>query len=453
MHRLHTIMAETNEPTQFKMKQPTDVRVDMIRMVSSNGEEVDLLAMVESIDIYEDIFSNTMSGSIVVIDGMNLSSSIPIIGQETVEIQFRSPVHTKPFRHKFRVYRVSDKTTDNKDSVQYYTVYFTSLETISNRKKKVSLAFKDLTHSEMIERLFDEVTSKDSKGIKNLTPTSDLDTVIIPNWNPFKAINWICSRSFNNAACDLVFFETVDGFRLESLSQLSQNPPKYSYNRSARNRASNANNPQRDILSAYFSTEELTVKEHHNRLDGMMNGIYASNLAVYDSFRKELSYEVYRYADNYDEVPHLGYRSLPYQNDLFSDGFESYVQYHPFQSNAHENQSDPRSTVLRRNARIKEFDSYSVFATIAGNPDIRPGDTLDLVIPAPKAARNQKKALQDYQSGRYMVRVVRHNIYRNQEYRCMLTLMRDGLGAQLPDEKDGTIDSQDGSNTVIEPRG
>jgi len=435
------------------MKIPTDVRVDRVRLISSNGERVDLSAMTESIDIYEDIFSNTMSGSLVLVDGMDLAGSIPIIGQETLEIQFRSPVHTNPFKHTFRIYRLSDKTTDNKDSGQYYTIFFASPEIISNRKKKVSLSLTNLSHGEMVQRLFEEVESLNSKGIVNLTPTPDIDSVVIPNWNPFRAINWVCSRAYLNGACDLVFYETVDGFRLESLSQLAQNPPKYSYNRAPRNRASDANAPQRDILSAYFSAEEITLKEHHDRLKGTMDGIYAGNLAVYDSFNKGIDYSVYQYNQNYDEVPHMGYRSLPYQNDLFSEGIESYVQYHPYPSRAYENHRDPRDTVLRRNARIQDFDSYTVFMTIAGNPDIRPGDTISITVPAPKAARNQRKEIQEYQSGVYMVRVVRHNIYRNQEYRCMLTLMRDGLGAQLPDEKDGTLENQDGSNTVVDPRG
>jgi len=67
-----------------------DINIISIKMKSSGGKEVDLRYLFEYISIFEDIYSNGMSGYIKMRDSYNLPETFPIIGEETVFIKFTS---------------------------------------------------------------------------------------------------------------------------------------------------------------------------------------------------------------------------------------------------------------------------------------------------------------------------------------------------------------------------
>ena len=52
------------------------------KIVSADGTEVDLTLSILSLTLFEDIYKFTMAGLVVVQDSVNLSSMLPLIGQE-----------------------------------------------------------------------------------------------------------------------------------------------------------------------------------------------------------------------------------------------------------------------------------------------------------------------------------------------------------------------------------
>ena len=50
----------------------------------------DLKAAWSALNIYEDLFSNSLTGTIQIIDGIGLMESVPIIGEETINIHVRT---------------------------------------------------------------------------------------------------------------------------------------------------------------------------------------------------------------------------------------------------------------------------------------------------------------------------------------------------------------------------
>ena len=65
--------------------------IDKCRLYSQNGASIDLTNHFESIDVYENIYENTLSGSITIIDGLNIAQHLPIMGQEMLELTFYTP--------------------------------------------------------------------------------------------------------------------------------------------------------------------------------------------------------------------------------------------------------------------------------------------------------------------------------------------------------------------------
>ena len=99
-------MSKSKSPD--KLINAGDVIVDEIKLVSYTGFELDLRKIVGDFTIYEDIYSNCLSGSLVFPDSMNIVKNFPIIGQEDLYITFYTPgLDSKPRRVRFKVYKVS----------------------------------------------------------------------------------------------------------------------------------------------------------------------------------------------------------------------------------------------------------------------------------------------------------------------------------------------------------
>ena len=58
---------------------------------SSSGVVVDLSKSAMEVNLFEDVFKNSMSGSIITYDTENLIMNMPVIGQEFVTLRLKTP--------------------------------------------------------------------------------------------------------------------------------------------------------------------------------------------------------------------------------------------------------------------------------------------------------------------------------------------------------------------------
>ena len=60
-------------------------------LVTSSGVTIDLAGTIIGMDIYENIFSTSLSGSFVMIDENNIVTNGPIVGQEYLYLKISTP--------------------------------------------------------------------------------------------------------------------------------------------------------------------------------------------------------------------------------------------------------------------------------------------------------------------------------------------------------------------------
>ena len=140
---------------------------------------IDLKAAWSDFNIYENLFQNYLTADIQIVDGVGLMESLPIIGEETIEIQVKTKGIVKqrnpetevtgPFKGSqnegrislsFRVVKIHNITKLN-DQLLTYTLNLVSEEAILNLKKKVRKSaldpaknFEPSTISKLVERLY-----------------------------------------------------------------------------------------------------------------------------------------------------------------------------------------------------------------------------------------------------------------------------------------------------------
>ena len=75
-------------------KLPTfagDFELQKLTLTTPNRKGyINLKAAWSDLNIYEDMFANSLTGSIRLVDGIGLMESVPIIGEETINIKIRT---------------------------------------------------------------------------------------------------------------------------------------------------------------------------------------------------------------------------------------------------------------------------------------------------------------------------------------------------------------------------
>ena len=98
-----------------KILNPGDILIESLTIQSAAGATLDVKGQFVSINIYEDIFANGVSGFLVLVDSLNLLRYLQITGRETLKVTFITPgdipTMDEYIDREFYIYKV---TTDLK---------------------------------------------------------------------------------------------------------------------------------------------------------------------------------------------------------------------------------------------------------------------------------------------------------------------------------------------------
>ena len=167
--------------------------VDELRLVTTTGLEVDLITSVLGITLFEDISAMAITGSISIIDSVDLSSHGPLLGQEYLHLKIRTPFETENKSNiidfsdnAFIVHSVS-KRQKLAGGVQGFVLSFASQELVKNQRLKVTQSLTD-TWSNIVKKMLTETKYLNTKKRIDLEPTSGIKKFVAPNVRPMDII-------------------------------------------------------------------------------------------------------------------------------------------------------------------------------------------------------------------------------------------------------------------------
>jgi len=275
-------MADTLKDTEKKSafnpaKQPKrvgDFRITTMKLTSANldiktGSGANFLDLTTSVwhelNFYEDIYSPIVSGDITLTDTVGLIESFPIIGEEILDVSFSTagaalpptagpgttstpPASEAPKQvmNRFRVYKVDPpvQVTDNSRTIKLYFVTDNQFTNLLSKVRKIyptkenlqnttqSVTDKPYTLADMARDIFYDFFIGKKKPLKQpatrkpflVEPTRYKSEMVIPNWNPFKAISFLASKAVSanpeTKGANFVFYQTLQGFRFVSIETL-----------------------------------------------------------------------------------------------------------------------------------------------------------------------------------------------------------------------------------------
>ena len=282
------------------------------------GEVIDIKNLVQEMNIYESIYKNALTGSVVIIDAQNLIAKLEIQGTERISFKLSTPGAiddrsiinaSESTGHPFHVYKITDRKQLAPGTL-LYTLHFGSREFMRNLRTKVSQAYDGRLDMSVLNILTDE-NYLDSKKEMTYEPCGNSDKVVVPNIRPFDAINMIASKSLpeKSSGVGYYFYETTKGFHFRSWDNMisvngqhtRDTKQQFYYmplNITDKNIEDKINHDYKAVESYRF------INNFHDVAANTVGGTYGHRVISYNLFDKSFEQDDYNYHYDFNFSKH-----------------------------------------------------------------------------------------------------------------------------------------------------
>lgn len=387
------------------------------------AETIDIKNILTTLTIYEDLFSNYLTGDVVIEDPHNLLAKMPIIGQEYLKLTYTDeyPETSPKIDIFFNIVGINGRTLVGERN-QVYQLRLASLEAIKNNNTTISKSFKGNT-SDVAFKIFKDYLDSG----KNMSTDASRNEVkfVAADWTPFQTINWLAQRSvdrFENKG-GFLFFETRFGFNFSSIHQMVQQPSMGHYVFTPANLAATKKGTRRII--------NYSVLSSFDTLEKMQDGSLGSTVHSVDYTSKTYKTHKTDYKTYYLRSPHLenthdkyGKPTWMYPAPINPENREvTLSQSSWIYDNVESNFVDQwYSSYLMS---IRQFETQRMSIEIEPDFDLSVGDVIDVTIPdaiATTASRDEDKLL----SGKYLITAIRRTFRLDHEI-MVLEISKDSF--------------------------
>lgn len=442
---------QTNTPS---LQTPGDVDIQELFLITPRGNYISLDSYLVEFNIYEDLFSNTLSGDIVISDSRNLVKELPIMGDEFILVKFITPDFPSEavINKTFKIVGITDRSANP----SMYVLRFCSMEQIIDTLTPIYKSFSG-TVSDIVTKIYKDYLEVNRTYIVNnkgiewgqektnlviLNETSNKIKFVSPGWGPLKCLNWLASKSMpkDGKACNFLFWETNKNFyfgSVERIFKLGESDPnltigEYHYVPPGVYKTV-------EINKKMFVIEDLEILNGSNTLDSYEQGHYASRVLSLDVINKSYDSVEYDHVQEYKNYTHItGKEVFPIYSHPVRNPLSKTVVYtkHPeLHSGVKDNANEKFSYIYgNRKSNLFELNNFRIKITIPGRTDISVGSLIDIVFPnvAPRDHTDSTKHMDKMFSGKYLITSMRHKINPVRHY-VILEIVKDGL------QKDDTV--------------
>jgi hypothetical protein len=412
-------MEKINGAGDIEIKQ-----IDLIGKYSTTS----LVGLYTEIQIFEDIFSPFITGTITITESFDLMNKLPLIGEEFLILDLTTPGFEKRIKGRFYVFKCSEKVAI-RDKLSAYTLSFISIDAVNDLNIRLNNAWSGFC-SDIAFRLI----TKDKAGVQTEKPINIEDTIngikfVCNNWSPVKAINYAAEKSINkDGISSYLFFENRDGFNFVSLHTLYQGNiiQDFIFDNYERTET-NVGDTIRDIEQDYKRIISMSMPDGFDFIDRLSKGMFTSNLTSYDMVTKRFKRQYFSYQEEFNKIPHLN--KFPLNSTEVVSAPDSLV-YNKIKHTAMHNGFDDVSNsdkFLFRLSALANTQGFKLRVETLGRTDYTVGKVISLKTFRLETVNDKSNDLVDpTYTGKYLISAVKHNVGGN-KHTCTLELIKDSL--------------------------
>ena len=423
---------ESGDMRDSTQKTYRDLEVNII----TRTDRVDITALIIEIGFSEDINSPYLVGRLTFVDNSALATTLPIIGQESVEIKFiRAGVEVEKTFSCTNVVNITKMVGE----VAGIEMELESTKILTNSVSVFSKSYSGLA-SDIIQKIH---TNYLGEAVDIQSPSSSAHNIVFPFGRPYPAIRKILSSTFGSDGTPYYLFENLfgDGPILKSLGdmlieetdeKLFELKKHLNYNKDTITGQGSRLSP--DTIGALYG---YSIEQNADTLALLTSGALANNTIRINPANKHYTENNFYYEDHA-----AGYSPLdPYQKYEVNDTKLSAgilkpsldVEFHnpiAFESEGVtelNTQSDVLAKTKKKSFSRRISNMVIIRATTDSHPEkLKAGTCVNMRVLANAPPMDGEQLEDLLNSGRHLITSVDH-ILRGGEYTMELTLAREGL--------------------------
>lgn len=380
----------------------------------SNGAELEISPQIRNISIFENLYDPTMFCEILVEDSIDLWSTFPINGEETLELSYKTFGVDDMSIYKFDIFRMKDKKDETTDKTSIYVLQGISSESIT----AATLGKINTSFEAPIETIISTLLRKYIKTDKflHVEKTKGLAPITIPNLYAFQAIDFLKNRAVSAEVpnSSFVFYENQHGFHfrtIESLLYTKRNDigsKVFTYDMSSIF-------PDKEEQTRMFRTIiVLEKKDIVNTVNNIAGGI-TNVVKNFDVITKQVEPVAFNFMKNASQIIASDQMATPFNTQEFLGNFMKVSKQAQTIFNVKDSslQSDLLPVAMgNKIAYNKLFSTFNIEVLVYGDSTLTVGETLKLNTQE-NSGTTGRKGSESKISGTYLITGLRHLITPN----------------------------------------
>lgn len=401
------------------ISQPVgSVLINSINLITHAGAVLDIKHIFSSMEIYESIFTHSITAKIIISDSVGLISTIPIKGLETITIEYQTSKDFKPVKLQFVINKI--QTIFGKDSSQVYTLELLSFDFFMNTGIRLSKKIKG-SLEEIAKDLLEKQIKTNSTTV-SLEDSANTIQFISNFYTPFDCIKIATAKAISSSEdlfSSFLFYQTTHGYTLGTIGKIFKQEPVMNYVVS--------DDKGRDVLDDGGSVINMG-KVYGNVIDFRINSLMdytkstalkGLNVTTYHAnpMRKKISKVGYDYSRDFDKTTHLGSEKFTDYSHMFPCIENDTVSTEVFDKYTHRNRD--------RVPLVTALNLVSIEIEAHGLSNLTCGNVVDFTLPAFSSVLNDISN-DEMRSGRYIVSSICHKLNAT-SHKMTMNLMKDSL--------------------------
>jgi len=402
---------------------PSKFSINELAIVTKTGK-LDITKLFQEINIFDSLLSPVMSGAVVIVDAIGLSSKLLFDGSEVLLVNIGKDSDSESFRLKkaFRIYKQSNRATLQQNS-EIYTLEFVSDEFIFSEQQKISQSYKT-TYGDAVKKILVNYLKVPEQKLRGtFEQTTGVRDIVIPNLKPLDAIDWCAKRAIDQKRSpNYVFFENNLGYNFVSLSSLLSAEYLFKIKFPVKNIEDT--NAAQELLSP----KHFEVVTQSDKLKTTREGVSAGTFIGFDFLTRSIQNKKISFDDHYKAMDHgndtANFSEMKSRGGLqSSQAYDSRKSLSVFGANRKNSnyikKYDPTSIskvetqedfVFARKAIFANLMNKRIKMIMPGNFQLTSGFNLNVRVPdfskKETGSENEDRSL----SGKYLITATRHII-------------------------------------------
>lgn len=430
------------------LEAPGQVLLDNLVLISfKTGNYLQIQDYLVEMNIYESIFSPTVSGEIILTDSRNLIKDFALLGDEYLSVTVRTPTLSteRSISKIFRIYALEDKRYAKDGGTLLYKLSFASIESFHDLLNPIYRAFEgkpeeivsNIYHQYLVAGRNIQISGEPEPPKNPLTilgETSNKIKFVSPGWTPVRCINWIASKSLpaNGHPANYLFWETTKGFYFGNFEEIFRRSDQTVVGNYVYSLPKITTPTPEDLKTSQFmyNIKSLSVGKTFDQMRNLMSGYIANRLIDVNLYNKNFQNIDYDHGDNFRNYTHLdkdnpvplfelntsrnpaAYRDINFSYPhLHTDNTENF---------------DVKNKFIwgNRRSNMVELNNFQMEVVIPGRTDIECGQLINITIPKkePGALTDEDKVKNENDemfSGNYLITNLVHKINVKSHYITM----------------------------------